>query len=215
MMHQDMSKNNFSSPQRIYPQTLHKTTRASQTQLLGYEAVGEWMGLMKMTFNQTLAEDEKKDQPNNKLIECQFQKGCKELNVPPWLLLFKYGFVKSQTVDWCDVFLWASPIFACCWSAVSFSPLLFGFLRTIKCAPNLSWVVSYKDLIQLNWHMAIRSQDMLVLLWSALAGVRWKVAGKYLELNAVEGKWRYAGNLEKGWFLYLWFCLPACKLVLI
>lgn len=61
MMHQDMSKNNFSSPQRIYPQTLCKTTRASQTQLLCYEAVGEWMGLVKMSFDETLAKDEKRN----------------------------------------------------------------------------------------------------------------------------------------------------------
>lgn len=60
MMHQDMSKNSFSSSRRIYPQTLRKTTRASQTQLLCSEAVGEWMGSVKRSFNQTLAKDEEK-----------------------------------------------------------------------------------------------------------------------------------------------------------
>lgn len=102
MMHQDMSKNKFSSPRWIYPQTLHKTTRASQTQLLCYEAVGERMDLVKMNFNQTLAKDEEK-----KIIECWFQKGARELNVPhsSFSLSFHYGFVRSHTVHRCDVFL--------------------------------------------------------------------------------------------------------------
>lgn len=53
-------------------------------------------------------------------------------------------------------------------SAVSLLILLFGFPRTVKSALHLSWVVSYKNLIQLNQHMTVRSQDTLVLLWSAL-----------------------------------------------
>lgn len=176
MMHQDMSKNNFSSPWQIYPQTLCKTTRAFQTQLLCYEAVGEWMGLVKMSFNQTLAKDEKK----KKNYRMPIPKG-KQRAEGPWVLLQNHlkTFLSSLTLFIGVIYFSELLLFLLiAGSAVSLLALLFGFPRTVKSAPHLSWVVSYKNLIQLNQHLAIRSRDMLVLLWSALVGAGWKEAGR-------------------------------------
>jgi len=73
-------------------------------------------------------------------------------------LTFKYSFVSSLTV-FTSVMYFSELLlfFLVAGSAVSPLALLLGFQRSIKSASHLSWVVSYKNLIQLNRHLAIRT----------------------------------------------------------
>jgi len=135
MMHQNMSKNNSFSPQRICPQTLHKTTHASQTQLQCYETVGEWVALIKIRFNQPLNKDEK-----NRSYKMPVPKGKQRAECATMSPSQNCAMISQ----WCDTFLWP-PSFSSCWSALSLLALTFDFLRTIKSAPHLSWVVLYKN----------------------------------------------------------------------